>query len=146
MSNKEKVTVSASNLAKPTSPSKWILTVEDWSPTVLNETGLKSPLTTKTKLKPVTLTKLVSWNNITGLESASGIGTYETSFKLNIKSKSTGVLLSLGDVEGSYSIKINGKTVEGVDWFESRPIDVTDMVKDGNNSEQISEVLPALIC
>jgi hypothetical protein len=81
------------------------------------------------------LSKLQPWNEIDGLESASGIGTYTTTVSVNKKIKDMRVLLDVGDVEGTWGLEINGKSVTGIDWFGSEALDVTAYVKNGKNGK-----------
>lgn len=76
--------------------------MEDWAPTVVNETGADSYNTTKTNLSSIALNELRPWNEIDGLETASGIGTYNTAFNINKNIAETRILLVVGNVEGSW--------------------------------------------
>ncbi|VUC32724.1 unnamed protein product [Clonostachys rosea] len=126
------------NLPSPISSFAWTLSVEDWAPASVNETGANSYKTTKTNLSSITLNELRPWNEIDGLETASGIATYKTAFNINKSIAETRVLLDVGNVEGTWGLGLNGKTVTEVDWFGSEPLDVTDYVKDGNNELEIT--------
>ncbi|CAG9996931.1 unnamed protein product [Clonostachys byssicola] len=128
----------AENLPSPISSFAWTLSVEDWAPAVINETGTDSYKTTKTNLSSITLNDLRPWNKIDGLETASGIGAYKTTFDINKNITGTRVLLDVGNVEGTWGLEINGKTVTEVDWFGSEPLDVTDYIVNGNNELQIT--------
>lgn len=135
-SNGTTVTLSSSSLPSSISPSNWTLSVQDWRPSQVNETGLDSPKTVKENLDPITLTDLVAWPNITGLTNASGIGKYETTVSLSKgNSSAIRVLLDVGEVEGTWGVRLNDQVVTAVDWFGNKPIDVTDLVHDGVNCE-----------
>lgn len=135
-SNGTTVTLYPSSLPSSISPSNWTLSVQDWRPAQVNETGLDSPKTIKANLDPITLTDLVAWPNITGLTNASGIGTYETTISLTKgNSSATRVLLDVGEVEGTWGGRLNGQVLTAVDLFGNKPIDVTDLVHDGVNCE-----------
>lgn len=135
-SNGTTVTLSPSSLPSSISPSNWTLSVQDWRPAQVNETGLDSPNTIKENMDPIALTDLLAWPNITGLANASGIGTYETAVSLTkVNSSEIRILLDVGDVEGTWGGRLNGQVLTAVDWFGNKPIDVTDMANDGVNCE-----------
>lgn len=141
-SNGTTVTLSPSSLPSSVSPSNWTLSVQDWRPAQVNETGLDSPNTVKENLDPIALTDLVAWPNITGLINASGIGTYETTVSLTKgNSSAVRILLDVGKVEGTWGARLNGQVLTAVDWFGNKPIEVTDLVHDGVNCE----LLPATL-
>ncbi|CAG9947659.1 unnamed protein product [Clonostachys rosea f. rosea IK726] len=103
------------NLPSPISSFAWTLSVEDWAPAVINGTGANSYKTTKTNISPIALNDLRPWNEIDGLETASGIGTYKTAFDINKNIAETRILLDVGNIEGSWGLEINGKAVTEVD-------------------------------
>ncbi|KAJ5691930.1 hypothetical protein N7462_001353 [Penicillium macrosclerotiorum] len=122
----------------PVELSSWLLSVEDWAPRITNETGLQSSFTTKTILSSVKLDGLKAWPNIMGLEYASGIGIHKTTIQLSLEQTkfaedSLGVRINLAEVEGSWSLKINGVHVDGIDFMVSAPLDVTSYVREGSN-------------
>ncbi|KAI8315087.1 hypothetical protein K4K61_002768 [Colletotrichum sp. SAR11_59] len=127
------VTLDPTDIPESITLSAWTLRVQDWSPQYLNATGNASVATSKTWLAPIQLTSpLVPWTNITGLEYASGVGVYNTTVNLSPGSGADlRMLLHMPVVEGSWGLAINGREVEGVDWFASEPIDVTDYVTFG---------------
>lgn len=133
------ISVEFDDVPAPLSPTSWTLSVEDWSPMNVNETGLNSSLTSKNRLSSIELNTLKPWTNITGLESASGIGTYKTTVDLSLRQtrknsgESIGVFISFGDVEGSWGLKVNNVQVDGVDFLTAAQLDVTSYVKDGLN-------------
>jgi hypothetical protein len=139
LSTGQNLSVKFDNVPAPVIPTSWTLSVEDWAPMYVNETGLNSSLTSKTTLPSIRLSTLKPWTNITGLEYASGIGTYKTTVDLSLRqeSKNSGetlaVFINFGDVEGSWGLKINNAQVEGVDFLSGAPLDVTSYVKDGPN-------------
>lgn len=139
LSNGKTVSVKFDDVPAPISPTSWTLSVEDWSPLSINETGLNSSLTSKTILPSIKLNSLTSWTNITGLESASGIGTYSTTVDLSLDQSSqnsgenVAVFINFGDVEGSWGLKINNVQVDGVDFLSPTPLEVTSYVKNGLN-------------
>lgn len=138
------LTLTPSSLPSSVTPSEWALQVQDWSPAQTNETGLNSPTTIKTNLTQITLTELLPWPNITGLSDASGVGIYTTSVTLTRNDSSTRIWLSIGDVEGSWTVRLNGQNVSGVDWISRTPLDVTELVINGLNRESSSYLLASL--
>lgn len=99
-------------------------------------------MTTKTNLPTIALSKLSSWPDIDGLTDASGIGTYTTKVSLNKEIKNTRILLDVGDVEGSWGVKLNGKYLTKTDWIGSQPFDVTDLIKNGKNGKDPTHTCP----
>ncbi|KAL4925286.1 uncharacterized protein BDV17DRAFT_300448 [Aspergillus undulatus] len=143
LSTRNTTTVTFENILPAVTPKSWSLTVEDWSPVADNQTGLYSSLTEKTTLPPVTLQGLKSWYNISGLEYASGVGVYQTTVNLTLDyplglRQSLGVYINFGVVQGSWGLELNGKTVPGIDYFVSRPLDVTPYVRSGLNDVKIT--------
>ncbi|KAG6363980.1 hypothetical protein INS49_009083 [Diaporthe citri] len=138
-SNGTTVSLCPSSLPSSISPSNWTLSVQDWHPAQVSETGLDSPNTAKEDLDPIHLTDLVAWPNITGLAAASGIGTYETTVSLTKgNSSAIRVLLDVGEVEGTLGARLNGQILTAVDWFGNKPTDVTHLVRDGVNCLEIT--------
>ncbi|KAL3492069.1 hypothetical protein BJX62DRAFT_236502 [Aspergillus germanicus] len=145
LSTGKTTTVRFNSIPAPIAPARWSLSVQDWSPRIANATGRNSPRTDKTSLPPVTLETLRSWHDISGLEYASGVGTYRATAKLTLaeargsqKPQSLGVYIDLGDVRGSWSLKVNGQVVPGIDMFNSAPLDETLYVRDGDNDIEIT--------
>ncbi|KAL2825687.1 hypothetical protein BJY01DRAFT_256192 [Aspergillus pseudoustus] len=142
LSTDKSATVRFDSIPSPITPKTWTLTVEDWSPAIANTTGRDSSRTDKSTLEPITLNKLCSWHNISGLEYASGVGVYQTTVNLTLtepkKGQSLGVYINFGDVEGSWDLNMNGKEVPGEDYFASAPLDVTSYVRDGENVIKIT--------
>ncbi|KAI8160285.1 hypothetical protein K4K49_003092 [Colletotrichum sp. SAR 10_70] len=132
-STNQTVKLDPTDIPESLTPSTWTLRVQDWSPQYPNATGNASVATSKTWLAPIQLkSPLVPWTNITGLEHASGVGVYNTTVTLDVGSGADlRVLLHMPEIEGSWGLTINGQEVEGVDWFASEPIDVTDYVTFG---------------
>ncbi|PYI36062.1 hypothetical protein BP00DRAFT_308050, partial [Aspergillus indologenus CBS 114.80] len=144
LSDGRSVNVAFGNVPSPIALKSWVLSVEDWSPLIVNETGLNSPLTSKITLPSISLKSLESWTNISGLESASGIGTYRTTVNLSLglssnhSGESLAVFINFGDVGGSWGLKINNVHVHGVDFLRSAPLEITPYVKNGPNDLEIT--------
>lgn len=132
-STNQTVPLNPADIPESITPSTWTLRVQDWSPQYPNATGNASVATSKTWLAPIQLNSpFVPWTNITGLEHASGVGVYNTTVTLDVgNGADLRVLLHMPEVEGSWGLTINGQEVEGVDWFASEPVDVTDYVTFG---------------
>lgn len=144
LSNGKTVSVNFDDVPAPISPTSWRLTVEDWSPLNSNQTGFNSSLTLKTNLPAIELNSLKSWTNITGLESASGIGIYKTTLDISLdkicknSAETLAVFIHFGDVGGSWGLKINNVQVDGVDFLSSGPLEVTSYVRNGLNGTFLS--------
>jgi hypothetical protein len=144
LSNGKIISHTFGNVPLPVSPTTWTLSIEDWSPLSVNKTGLSSSLTSKTTLPSIKLNTLRSWSNITGLESASGIGIYKTTVDLSLSrsekssKESLAVFINLGDVGGSWGLKINNVQVEGVDFLTLGKLDITSYVQNGLNGMHLS--------
>ncbi|KAL2859224.1 hypothetical protein BJX68DRAFT_261671 [Aspergillus pseudodeflectus] len=105
------VTIRFHSIPGPIVPARWSLTIEDWSPAIANATGRDSPLTDKTTLSPP---------------------------RGSQKPQSLGFYLSFGDVQGSWSLRVNNHVVPGLDFFNAAPLDVTRYVRDGENDIEIT--------
>ena len=93
--------------------AKWELSVEDWQPvnSYADTFGVAATETRKPQ-STVEIDGLKPWPDIPGLQYASGIGTYVTSFDLPVEwSKGDGARLSLGEVFDSFTLTVNGKPV-----------------------------------
>ncbi|RDW78827.1 uncharacterized protein DSM5745_05679 [Aspergillus mulundensis] len=140
LSTGEKATATFDSIPPAITPESWTLTVEDWSPAFVNETGRNSSLTAKKTLDPITLSTLTSWNEIPELEYASGVGVYRTATNLTTRQdqEELGVYIHVGEVGGTWGLKVNGQAVPGVDLFRSAPLDVTRYVRDGDNDIEVT--------
>jgi len=84
--------------------------------------------------------KLTSWseNADTDVKYFSGTATYENNFKINTPIGGKGaVVLDLGDVKNIAEVIVNGKNV-GTVWKKPFKIDITSVVKEGDNTLQIN--------
>ncbi|KAK6223939.1 hypothetical protein LQW54_000084 [Pestalotiopsis sp. IQ-011] len=132
------ITLKPDGLPATAVPPSWSLTVQDWPRRNLNTTGVNSSATIKEWLPTVNLTQLIPWPNITSLEYASGVGVYETTVELTSPNNSTRVFLSVGQVEGTFGVTLNGEEIASVEQFGNNDIDVTDLVFQGTNSIEIT--------
>lgn len=120
--------------------------MQDWTPAAANETALESSKTRKTMLSPISLESLVAWPNITALKYASGTGYYDTIVTLDEPEKNVRTLMSLGQVGGTAGLVVNGRTIDGLDFFGNQPIDITSHVRAGQNGETARSMLPSTFC
>lgn len=118
------------------STATWSVTVEDWRPAndFLTTYGLAATETDKSTTT-IQLDELKPWREIPGLEDASGIGTYSTSFTLAKWGASDGAYLDLGRVFDTYALWVNGTQVP-VDQLDTR-VDVTEFLVKGQNTVEV---------
>ncbi|WP_370614285.1 glycosyl hydrolase [Mumia qirimensis] len=110
--------------------SSWTLVVEDWQPG-------RTPTSTSTVRSVHRLEALAPWNEIAGLEDASGVGRYTTTITLpKAWDRSVGAYLDLGSVLGSYAVKVNNRTVEHASPTDTR-LDVGHLLRAGVNHVEI---------
>lgn len=113
--------------------SDWNLTVESW------QEGEHPRDTNVTRLPERTLSasdadgKLPAWDELPGLETASGVGTYRTTFTLDDAPSSAGVDLDLGEVVTTYRVEVNGTPVGPANQLDTARIDVGPLLKTGEN-------------
>jgi hypothetical protein len=86
----------------------------------------------------VHLDKLESWTDSTddGVRHFSGTATYATEFQLQQLPQNARVMLDLGAVRETASIRVNGKQM-GVAWKLPYALDITDAVTPGKNALEI---------
>jgi hypothetical protein len=86
----------------------------------------------------VTFKSLISWDNHPDdkIKYFSGLATYRNNFDFQ-KPEQGRIILDLGKVEVIAKVKLNGKVV-GTAWTEPYQIDITDYVKNGNNTIEIT--------
>lgn len=118
------------------STATWRLDVEDWKPANDYATTF-GPAATETdkSVVSVEIDALKPWREIPGLENASGIGTYSTSFDLPKWGKTDGAYLDLGRVFDTYTLTVNGEPVP-VDQLDTR-VDVTEYLVQGENAIEV---------
>jgi hypothetical protein len=100
--------------------------------------SISTPWSVNIAGKNITTTVLTSWhtNADADIKYFSGTAVYKNSFKLTQLSKSTSILIDLGDVKNLATLTINGQKV-GTAWKAPYKIDVTQFVKVGENAIQI---------
>lgn len=118
------------------STATWQLEVEDWNP-VNDYATTFGPAATETdkSVVSVELDELTPWREIPGLENASGIGTYSTTFDLPKWGKTDGAALDLGRVFDTYALTVNGESVP-VDQLDTR-VDVSEYLVKGENTIEV---------
>lgn len=114
----------------------WNVTVEDWKPG-------SGRLETVKERHALSLDGLVPWSQIAEVADASGIGTYDGQFHMGRewRKKSTGVILSLGEVNDTFSVWVNGTFVETRDLTDTT-LDISDHVHGGRNTVKVEVATP----
>ena len=99
-----------------------------------------------TMLEPMTVTKLDSWKNLNpDWAKTVGIGTYTATFTLDKGwDEGCGVTISLGEVEDTYTVTVNGVKLPMVDQINTT-VDIGKYVKAGENTikVEVSSVIGA---
>ena len=115
-------------------PETKVLSVinDDWSLT------LKSMVNDGKKLKPEALKDLSTMDD-DYVKYFSGTAVYTNSFKIKEIPAGKRVILDLGEVYEMAKVKVNGKYAGGV-WTAPYTLDITDVLKRGKNSIEISVV------
>lgn len=132
LSNKKTRHWTVKSLPKKTALSPWQLTVQDWLPNPDKWDNYTSVFA----YHNYTLDTLIPWPNITGLEHASGIGTYSTRFRWDVSSPAKGAYLDLGSVFMTARVWINGHWTGPVD-IDDPIIDIGNYLINGMNSVRI---------
>lgn len=90
---------------------------------------------------PVTMEKLQDWSSFTNdsIRFYSGTAVYSNSFELPAVSKGNRTVLNLGKLTALGKVRINGKQAGGA-WTPPWQVDITDFVKKGKNTVDISMV------
>jgi hypothetical protein len=121
--------------AIPAAPAigSWAVTIEDWQPA--DPGGVESDAVGTRKIQhSLTLASLTSWQNITGMQDVSGVGTYTATITLPADwATATGAYLSLGSTgAGSAHVAVNGTDLGPVNQV-SPVIDLGVALKPGHN-------------
>ncbi|KAH8896447.1 hypothetical protein GQ53DRAFT_838560 [Thozetella sp. PMI_491] len=134
LANGTTVTIPAQSRAPNITAGPWNLMVESYVPS-------DEPSSVKGRVQlmgPFQLTSLLPWTQIPGLQNASGIGTYTTTFVVpnDTAPASHAVLLHLGPVRNTMRAWVNGKLAPPVD--PASPVaDVSPLVAPGRNELRI---------
>ncbi|KAH8897356.1 secreted protein [Thozetella sp. PMI_491] len=115
--------------AKPFELLNWTLTAEHWDPPS-NFMDI-SPVADKHNTTHQ-LSRLVSWQQIDGLQHVSGLGYYETSFQWPPTNDSSGAIISFGRVVHTLSVSINGHVLPALDVIDASR-DITQYLVQGEN-------------
>ena len=130
-----------SNLTKPLPPastlSPWQLVVQDWLP---NPDPYRN-YTSVFKYHNYTLSELVPWYNINGLEFSSGIGNYTTSFQWAFSSVAAGAYLDLGKVLHTARLWVNEQCTGPIE-VENPVVDIRPYLVHGANTVAIEVSTP----
>ncbi|MBD8607583.1 alpha-L-rhamnosidase [Aeromicrobium sp. CFBP 8757] len=132
-SRSRRTTVGAVPAERPL--TSWTLEVEDWQP------GSR-PSTTRKPVVRRTLSALVPWLEIPGLEDVSGIGRYTTVVDWDA-ARHVGAHLDLGSVLGSFRVRVNGRRVPGTNPLDT-VVDLGDSLRRGRNTVEV-EVASTLL-
>jgi hypothetical protein len=132
------VTTTVDRVRDPIVPSSWELTVEDWQPG-------SSATSTVRPTKRVTLTALVPWSQVPGLEDVSGIGRYRTVVDLgrDWDDDRDGALLELGEVTDTFQVSVNGRRLAPCDPLDTT-VDLGHALRRGRNVIEV-EVASTLL-
>lgn len=101
--------------------------------------GIFGPWKVRFGSKNITMDTPVSWteNADVDVKYFSGTAAYENSFKMSSVAKGAKYVVDLGDVKNIAEVIVNGKNV-GVVWKKPFRVDITEAVKTGDNSIQIT--------
>ncbi|MBK5202514.1 MAG: hypothetical protein JJE45_02175 [Prolixibacteraceae bacterium] len=91
--------------------------------------------------EPIILDTLIDWctSSDEQIKYYSGTADYNIDFKLDISTKKEQIMLNLGSVKVMAKIWVNGKYAGGV-WTPPYRLNITKMIKNGNNKLKISVV------
>lgn len=114
--------------AEPITLKDWSLTVEHWDPPKdlfdIETVAIKHNTS-------YNLPKLVSWQDIPGLQNVSGRGYYKTSFEWD-EGSAAGAIIDFGPIVHTIRVNINGHTVPPLDTTAARA-DISKYLKHGEN-------------
>ena len=111
----------------------WSMTMEDWQP---SENGNLREFN-KVESGPYELEELVPWNEIEGLATAGGVGTYTTTFELEEGwENSVGAIIDFGYVSDTMQVTVNGNEVKGINQLSKR-VDIGKYLVAGTNEIKV---------
>jgi hypothetical protein len=82
--------------------------------------------------KTVNLPALASWPTIPGLEKASGLGYYRTTFTWKKSASASGAIIDFRAMQNTVRVRVNGKQVPPLD-LNHAVADISMYVVDGTN-------------
>ena len=112
---------------KPWALQNWTLTAEHWEPP--SDLAIGGTIKRNTTHQ---LNELVSWQNVAGLEHASGVGYYETEFMWS-SSDDSGAYVNFGAVIQTLRVSVNGRQIPALDVTEAKA-DITEYLVRGRNT------------
>jgi hypothetical protein len=121
-----KVVQIQANVSVPFTLNDWNITIEDWHPT-FNLSSTETEITNHSILN----IELKPWADY-NLPNVSGIGHYATNFTLS----SPNAKLSLGNIQHTATICLNGHELPPIDLFDA-VIDISNFLRIGMNELQI---------
>ena len=134
LGNGKKAVAAAKSVPEQRTLDDWSMTLESWSQ------GTLALETAKEEKGPYTLKKLVSWNEIQGLEDAAGKAVYTTSFDMNGGwEEHLGAYLEFDYVSDTMHVWVNGKEIPGVNQM-SKKVDMGEYLKPGTNELRVEVV------
>ena len=91
--------------------------------------------------EPVVFEALTDWttNSDDLIKYYSGTAVYKSSFKLDAAPDGNHILIDLGDFVAMARVKVNGQDAGGL-WTAPYTLDITDLVKAGDNEVEIEVV------
>jgi hypothetical protein len=134
LDNGRKASTVIKNVAPQRTLTSWRLSAQSWTP------GAGQAETTKTTLpttEPATGPDgaLQPWNEIAGLNHASGVGAYTTTVTLpNDWTSRNGAYLDLGKAVDTVRVEVNGQAVDGIDQSDISRIDLGRRLHPGANT------------
>ncbi|MGH3166787.1 MAG: glycosyl hydrolase [Trebonia sp.] len=121
----------------PVTLGSWTLEAEDWQPGATATQTLKPVVS-------VALDALTAWTAIPELENSSGVGHYRTTVTLPQSwNRGLGATLSLGTVNDTFRVRVNGQLVPPAGILASA-IDLGGLLRPGPNTIEV-EVATTLI-
>ncbi|WP_285577689.1 glycosyl hydrolase [Actinoallomurus iriomotensis] len=114
------------------SPTRWQLSVASW------HQGSSPQQTQITQLPEQQVTAasdtglLPAWSTLPGMQSVSGVGTYRTTFDVDLRERA-GAYLDLGQVTTTYRVAVNGRSLPPADQLAGARIDIGPYLRSGRN-------------
>ena len=126
------VTTAVSDVPAPVTLNSWDLTVTEYLP---GEPGDPSDVT-QYQAHTFTNVPLVPWQDIPGLELASGVGTYSTQISLPGRWVGVDATLDMTRIEGQYRVWVNGVRAPTPDQLGETAV-LTGLLRAGQNEIEV---------